>query len=56
MILIMVELGLMKEKNILAKFKQKTTFASMCFDTKTSWFFQFTFRIKNLKTQWIYYS
>ena len=27
----------------------------MCFVMKTSWFFQFTFQIKNLKTQWIYY-
>ena len=35
--------------------KQKTTFTSMCFVTKTSWFFQFTFQIANLKTRWICY-
>ena len=42
-------------KSILARLKQKIAFALMCFGMKTSWFFQFTFQIKNLKTQWIYY-
>ena len=45
----MIELGFLFEKKVLAKLKQKTTFALMSFVMKTSWFFQFTFQIKNLK-------
>ena len=41
-----------REKD-LAKLKQKTTFALMCFVMKTSSLLQFTFHIKNLKTRWI---
>ena len=54
MILIMMGVGFLCQKKILAKFKRKTTFASMCFVTKTSQFFQSTIQIKNLKTRWIY--
>ena len=50
--LIMMKLSfLFKKKNILARLKKRTIFASMCFVMKMSWFFQFTFQIKNLKTQ-----
>ena len=39
------------QKNILAILKKRTTFVLMCLVMKMSWFFQFTFQIKNLKTQ-----
>ena len=38
------------------KIEKRTTFALMYFVTKMGWFFQSTFQIKKLKTQWIYYS
>ena len=38
------------------KIEKRTTFALMYFVTKMGWFFQNTFQIKKLKTQWIYYS
>ena len=44
-ILIMLELNFLCEKKILARLKQKTTFALTCFVTKTGWFFQFIFQI-----------
>ena len=44
-----------REKDF-SKIGKRTTFALMCFVTKISWFFQFTFHITNLKTRWIYYS
>ena len=37
------------------RLKQKTGFALMCFAMKVSWFFQSTFRVKNLRIQWICY-
>ena len=54
MIFIMIKLGFLCEKKILARLKQKII-ASMCFVIKTSRFFQSTFQIKNVKTRWIYY-
>ena len=50
MILFMMGLGFLceKKKKILAKLKRKTTFALICFVTKTSWFFQSIIQIKNL--------
>ena len=44
------------QEKILVRLKKRTTFASMYFVTKIGWFFQNTFQIKNLKTQWICYS
>ena len=44
------------KKMILVRLKKRTTFALMYFVTKMGWFFQNTFQIKNLKTQYIYYS
>ena len=38
---------------ILARLKLKTIFELMCFVMKTSWFFQSTFQMKNLKNRWI---
>ena len=52
-ILIMMELNFLFKKWILARLKKRTIFALMCFVRKTNWLFQFTFQIKNLKTQWI---
>ena len=52
-ILIMVELSFPCEKKILARWKQKTTFALMRFVTKIDWFFQSKFQTKKLKTRWI---
>ena len=49
----MMELGFLSKKNILASLKQKAIFPLMCFVAKTSWFFQSTFQIKNLKIRWI---
>ena len=49
------ELNFLCEKNILVRLKKRTTFAPMCFVTKTSWFFQSKFQIKNLVTRWICY-
>ena len=51
MVLIMMELNFLCEKKILARLKQKTTFALMCIVMKTSWFFQFISPIKHLKIQ-----
>ena len=51
--LIMMELSFLFKKKILARLKKRTIFASMCLVMKMSWFFQFMFQIKNLKTQWI---
>ena len=51
--LIMMGLNFQRKKKILARLKQKTSFALMCFVTKIGWRFQFTFQIKNLKTRWI---
>ena len=36
-----------------SKIEKRTIFALTCFVMKISWFFQFTFQIKNLKTRWI---
>ena len=55
MILIKIGLNFLREKKILARLEQKTTFALICFVIKTSWFFQSIFQVKNLKTRWIYY-
>ena len=52
-ILIMVELSFPCEKKILARWKQKTTFALMRFVTKIDWLFQSKFQTKKLKTRWI---
>ena len=49
----MMELNFLFEKKILARLKQKTTFALMLSVSKIDWFFQSTFQIKNLKTRWI---
>ena len=48
--LIMMELSFPCKKKILARLKKRIISASMCLVMKMSWFFQFTFRIKNLKT------
>ena len=50
MILIMMELNLLCEKEILARLKRRTVFASLCIVMKIGWFLQSTFQIKNLKT------
>ena len=39
----MMELNFLCEKKILARLKQKKTFALTCFVMKTGWFFQFIF-------------
>ena len=44
-----------REKDFSKIEKKTTAFASMSFVAKTSWFFQFTFQIKNLKTRWSCY-
>ena len=44
-ILIMMELNFLCKKKILARLKQKITFALTRFVTKTGWFFQFIFQI-----------
>ena len=36
-----------------SKTEKRSIFVLMCLVMKMSWFFQFTFQIKNLKTQWI---
>ena len=41
------------QEKILERLKQKTIFALMCLVMKMSWFFQFIFLNKNLKTLWI---
>ena len=51
--LIMMELSFLFKKKILTRLKKRTIFASMCLVMKMDRFFQFTFQIKNLKTQWI---
>ena len=43
MILIMIKLGFLCKKKILARLKQKTTFALMCSAMKVSCLFQFEF-------------
>ena len=48
--------GFLVREKYFSKIETKTTFALMCFVMKTSWFFQSTFQIKDLKTRWIYYS
>ena len=53
---IMMELPSLYGKMILIRLQKRTTFALMFWVMKISWFFQNTFQIKNLKTQWIYYS
>ena len=40
------------KKKSLARLRWKTIYA-LCLVMKMSWFFQFMFKIKNLKTQWI---
>ena len=35
-----------------SKTEKRSIFVLMCLVMKMSWFFQFTFQIKNLKTQW----
>ena len=50
------KVGFPVREKYFTKIETKTTFALMCFVMKTSWFFQSTFQIKNLKTRWIYYS
>ena len=50
------EIDSLYEKMILVRLKKRTTSVLMYFVTKMGWFFQNTFQIKNLKTQWIYYS
>ena len=47
-ILIMMELGFLLEKKILARLKKRTISPLTCFVMKISWFFEFTFQIKNL--------
>ena len=54
-ILIMMELNFLWGVKILARSKRKTVFAFMCIVMKTSWLFQSTFKIKNLKTRCICY-
>ena len=53
--LIMMELSFLGKKKILARLRWKTIYALTCLVMKMSWFFQFMFQIKNLKTQWICY-
>ena len=52
-ILIMMELSFPWNKKILSRLKKREISALMCLVIKKSWFFQFAFQIKNLKTQWI---
>ena len=54
--LIMMGLTSLCKKMILVRLKKRTAFALMYFVTKIGWFFQNIFQMKNLKTQWIYYS
>ena len=53
-ILIVMVLSFQCKKKILARLRRKTIHALTCLVMKMSWFFQFMFQIKNLKTQWIY--
>ena len=48
--LIIMELSFPWKKKILTKLKCKAIYALMCLVKKISWFFQFVFQIKNLKT------
>ena len=52
-ILIMMELSFPCNKKILARLRWKKIYALTCLVMKMSWFFQFMFQIKNLKTHWI---
>ena len=52
-ILIMMELGFLLEKKILARLEKRTISPLTCFVMKISWVFEYTFQIKNLKTEWI---
>ena len=52
----MIELNFLRKEKIVARLKKRTIFAVTCFAMKISWFFQFIFQIKNLKTPWIYHS
>ena len=54
--LIMKQLNFLCKEKILRRLRWKTIFASMCLVIRISWFFQVTFQINNLKTQWIYCS
>ena len=42
----MIELSFLYEKKILARSKQKATFALMCVGMEIDWLFQFTFSVK----------
>ena len=52
-ILIMITLSFPCKKEILTGLKWKTIYALMCLVMRMSYFFQFIFQIKNLKTLWI---
>ena len=43
------------QENDFNKIEVKNNYALMCLVIKISWFFQFMFQIKNLKTLWICY-
>ena len=49
--LIMMELSFPCKKKILARLRWKTIYVLTCLVMKMSWFFQFIFQIKNLKTR-----
>ena len=44
-------IGFPVQEKDFSKIEKRTIFASMCLVMKMSWFFQFTFQIKNLKTR-----
>ena len=52
-ILIMTELNFPCKKKILERLSWKAIYALTCLVMNMSWFFQFMFQLKNLKTQWI---
>ena len=47
------EVGFPVWEKDFSKIEKRTIFALMCMVMKTNWVFQFTFKIKNLKTRWI---
>ena len=51
--LIMMELSFLFKKKILARLEKRAVFVLMYLGMKMSCFFQFTFQMKNLKTQLI---
>ena len=53
-VLIMMRLGFLFEKKILARLKKRTIFVLMCFVTKIGWLFQFTFQIKDFNRSMFY--